>query len=72
MFSKIETFVKMVQEQLRDPNYRKYDRDLEVYVPKAMSEYKMYMSRYYQWERSGQTEPPKLVPMYMLNNMNID
>ena len=70
MFAKIESFVKMVQEQLRDKNYQQYDKTLEVYVPKAMSEYKMYMSRYYTWERSGALEPPKLVPMYVLNTMS--
>jgi len=71
LFAKIESFVKMVQEQLRDTKFQKYDKELEIYVPKALSEYKMYMSRYYQWERSGLTEPPKLVPMYILNT-NID
>lgn len=60
----------MVQEQVRDSHQNKYDKELEVYVPKALSEYKMYMSRYYQWERSGSTELPKLVPMHILNTMS--
>jgi hypothetical protein len=30
LFAKIESYVKMVQEQLRDPSFNKYDKELEV------------------------------------------
>ncbi len=36
------------------------------YAGKALSDYKMYISRYYAWERSGESEPPPLVPVYVL------
>ena len=72
MFAKIESFVRIIQEQLRDKNIKAFDKELEVYVPRALSEYKLYLSRYYAWERSGETEPPKLVPMHLLNVMRDD
>jgi hypothetical protein len=49
LFSKIESYVQMVSDQvLRRGQY--YPREWEVYVPKALSEYKNYLSRYYQLE----------------------
>jgi len=66
LYSKIESFVHFTQEQMRNPARTYYAKPLEVYVPRALSEYKMYLSRYYSWERSGETEPPKLVSMALL------
>jgi hypothetical protein len=52
LFSKIESYVQMVSDQvLRRGQY--YPREWEVYVPKALSEYKNYLSRYYQLEVSS-------------------
>jgi len=72
VFAKIEAFVRIIQEQLRDKTIHAFDKELEVYVPRALSEYKLYLSRYYAWERSGETDPPKLVPMHLLNVMRDD
>lgn len=33
------------------------------YAPKALSEYKAYLARYYQWENDGGTLPVRPVPL---------
>lgn len=61
MFAKIESYISLIQDQLRNPELKYYDKSLEVYAPKALAEYKMYLSQYEQWEASGNQEIPKLV-----------
>jgi len=73
LFSKIEAYVKMVQEQLRDPSFNIYPKSLEVYAPQALSDYKVYLSRYYQWERDpNAVEAPKLTPLHILQSAEVD
>lgn len=52
LFGKIESYVKMVTEQIRF-HHDFYPKVWEAYAPKALSEYKAYLSRYYQWEAEG-------------------
>jgi len=72
LFSKLETYVKMVQEQLRDTSFYAYPKPLEVYAPQALSDYKVYLSRYYQWENNPTGESPKLMPLHLIHSANGD
>jgi len=71
LYSNIEAHVQMVQDQLRDPTLKLFPRSLEVYAPKALSEYKMYLSKYFEWERSGIRDIPKLLPSYQFKSEDI-
>lgn len=68
LFAKIESYIRMLQDQMRDPNFETlYPARLEVYVPKALLEYKTYMSMYYQWEQT-EKEPPQLMPLSLIKD----
>eukprot|EP01103_Thecamoeba_quadrilineata_P016208 TRINITY_DN5353_c0_g1_i1.p1 TRINITY_DN5353_c0_g1~~TRINITY_DN5353_c0_g1_i1.p1 ORF type:complete len:590 (+),score=97.42 TRINITY_DN5353_c0_g1_i1:41-1810(+) len=53
LFGRIEFLCLELLHQLRSTE-KKYPVGLEVYVPKAVSEYKKYLSMYYQWEDEPQ------------------
>jgi len=65
LFGKIQCYVQVVQDQLRDPNTHTYDKYLEVYAPRAMSEYRFFLSQYHTWETSGNDW--KLLPLSLLD-----
>ena len=52
----------MVADQLH-AGHQYYPHELEVYVPQALSEYKTYLAKYYQWEAEGGEQPLRPVPL---------
>jgi len=65
---KINEMQNNVENQIRQPENRFYEKALEVYAPQALSEYKVYLSRYFEWERSGNLELPNLLPLCVLRS----
>eukprot|EP01097_Dermamoeba_algensis_P008135 TRINITY_DN5282_c0_g1_i1.p1 TRINITY_DN5282_c0_g1~~TRINITY_DN5282_c0_g1_i1.p1 ORF type:complete len:552 (-),score=94.19 TRINITY_DN5282_c0_g1_i1:219-1874(-) len=61
MLSKIQSFVKVVEDQLRGDVHSFYPKHSEVYAAKALSDYRLYLSKYYEWEAKGDTNPPPLM-----------
>ena len=61
LFAKIQSYLQMCEEQLRNPKLGIYEQRHQIYVPVALMEYKTYLSFYYQWEGTGQPIP-KLIP----------
>jgi len=70
VFAKVESYIRMLQDQLRDREQHLYPSHLEVYVPKSMTEYSIYMSLYYQWESLPEKDAkaPNLIPASMLTS----
>ena len=61
IFGKIESYVRMLEDQLNDAENEKYEKHLGVYVPKSLNEYKCYLSMYYRWEKENNPKPPSQV-----------
>jgi len=66
LFGKIETYLHMVSDQLRSTHSDYYPKTWEVYVPKSLSEYKIYLSRYFQLESDGEEFPSRPVSLSLL------
>eukprot|EP00028_Trichosphaerium_sp_Am-I-7-wt_P004544 CAMPEP_0168516440 /NCGR_PEP_ID=MMETSP0405-20121227/5403_1 /TAXON_ID=498012 /ORGANISM="Trichosphaerium sp, Strain Am-I-7 wt" /LENGTH=754 /DNA_ID=CAMNT_0008536151 /DNA_START=33 /DNA_END=2294 /DNA_ORIENTATION=+ len=47
--SKINVYLKIVESQLRNSDDQQFSKQLEIYAPKALAEYKNYQCRYQQW-----------------------
>lgn len=58
IFSKIEAYVQMAKDQLHKKATGLYPAHLTVYAPKALTQYKRHMQRYWSWESSGSREKP--------------
>jgi hypothetical protein len=58
LYGNITAYIKVIEDQFRDHTVTGYEPRLEVYVPKAMTEYRFYLSRYHQWESQGSTQAP--------------
>jgi len=58
LYGNITAYIKVIEDQFRDHTVTGYEPHLEVYVPKAMTEYRFYLSRYHQWESQGATQAP--------------
>jgi hypothetical protein len=58
LYSNICVYLKAIEEQCRNHFILRYDPQLEVYVPQAMYEYRLFLSRYYQWEAQSTNQPP--------------
>lgn len=43
----------------------------QVYVPAALSDYKEYLSKYYEWEAGGDPEAPKLKPLHERQGLDL-
>jgi hypothetical protein len=68
LFTNISAYVRTVEDQLRSPDRSDptFDKALEIYAPKALAEYRYYLSRYEENEST-----PKLVPMHMLQEKKL-
>ncbi|KAL6042037.1 HECT domain-containing protein [Balamuthia mandrillaris] len=67
LYGELEDRLAMLQDQLRGTRHDLYPKELEVYVPAALSEYKRYLSYYFMWESEGNVTAPKLVPLSLLD-----
>jgi hypothetical protein len=66
IFTNVQAYVRTVEDQLRHPGTIEFfDKRLEVYAPKALAEYRFFLSRY----QDGET--PKLVPLYMIQEKKV-
>lgn len=73
LYHKLESYVGILRKQVQgQTSSNAFPRDLEVYVPKALSEYSTYMSQYYQWESSNSTDPPRICPLSLLHTKQRD
>lgn len=68
LFTNISAYVRTVEDQLRCPDTSDptFARALEIYAPKALAEYRYYLSRY---EENDST--PKLIPLHMLQEKKL-
>jgi len=67
LHGKIQCYIQVVQDQLRDKDMtlNSYSKSLEIYAPRAMSEYRFFLARYHSWEDTD--EEWKLVPLALLD-----
>eukprot|EP01120_Amphizonella_sp_Union-15-10_P011206 TRINITY_DN4696_c0_g1_i1.p1 TRINITY_DN4696_c0_g1~~TRINITY_DN4696_c0_g1_i1.p1 ORF type:complete len:655 (-),score=117.07 TRINITY_DN4696_c0_g1_i1:48-2012(-) len=74
LYGKINAMIKIVEDQLRDGSAPKiYSKELEIYAPKAISDYKQYVSKYNQWEEKGDTtRMPALTSLSLTNGRSIN
>lgn len=71
LYGNITAYIKVIEDQFRDRTVTGYEPRLEVYVPKAMTEYRFYLSRYHQWESQGSTQAPGTVNLFILSVVSV-
>jgi len=68
IYGKIESYLRILEDQLTDKTLQRYPAHLEVYAKLALTEYKSYMNMYTKWEREG-GEIPRLVTLSNYKDM---
>jgi adenine-specific DNA methylase len=62
VYGKIESYLRIIEDQLTDKTLQRYPEHLEVYARIALKEYACYMNMYSKWEREG-GDVPRLVSL---------
>jgi len=67
MFGKIQCYIHLLQAQTQEGGDASFfDRSLQIYVNRALSEFQYFVSRYSSWEKSDETDW-KLLPLALLD-----
>jgi len=67
MFGKIQCYIHLLQAQTQEGGDASFfDKSLQIYVNRALSEFQYFVSRYSSWEKSDETDW-KLVPLALLD-----
>jgi len=65
MYGKIQCYIQVVQDQMKDPKGDTFEKNLEIYAPRAISEYQFFLSRYNAWETKDKEW--RLLPLALLD-----
>uniref|UniRef100_A0A6B2L778 Uncharacterized protein n=1 Tax=Arcella intermedia TaxID=1963864 RepID=A0A6B2L778_9EUKA len=66
MLGKIQCYIQVIKEQVKDPLGETYEKSLETYVPRAIAEYEFFVAKYKEWEDKDNKEW-RLLPLVFLD-----
>jgi len=71
MFGKIQCYVHLIQAQTKEAAESPFfEKNLQIYVKRALSEFQFFVSRYSTWEKSDDRDW-KLLPLSVLDGKRV-